>query len=185
MNFLEIAELVRKTNPERDFSTLGRRCVKFLEELGEVSEAWLNVTSPTNGKDKSWDDVREEMADCLIVALDIVFTPVPHVQAFSASKTLDSFMTSELGGDEIEELLLSLGQNVSDFYSSARDTENSTIEIARDFVENAYFLCFLDSADQPHFTIAEKDAQLLTEIKKKIGKWEYKRSQMTTVTDSV
>jgi NTP pyrophosphatase (non-canonical NTP hydrolase) len=185
MIFTDIADLVKQTNPERHASTLGRRCIKLLEELGEVSEAWLNVTSPTNGKGKSWDDVREEMADCLIVALDIVMTPIDNIEDFSVSETFDSFPLEQLGKDEIEELLLSIGQNASDFYASARDGYHDASSIARDFVENAYFLCFLDSADQPNYTIKQKEDQLLVEIKRKIEKWETKRALMTTVTNSV
>jgi len=69
-----ITRLVHDINPGRSRANLGRRALKLLEELGEVSEAWLNVTSGFNGKDKSWDDVREEVADCLVVALDIHLT---------------------------------------------------------------------------------------------------------------
>ena len=64
-------------NPERSIQTLIRRIGKLAEECGELWEAYLNVTSRHNGKNKTWDDVREESIDVAIVALDIVATRLP------------------------------------------------------------------------------------------------------------
>jgi len=74
----DLIALVRDANPGRHHSNIFRRAVKLMEEAGEVSEAWLNVTSAANSKGKTWDDVREEIADVLIVALDVALTPLPH-----------------------------------------------------------------------------------------------------------
>ena len=73
----DLIKMVRDANPTRHHSNLHRRIIKLMEELGEVSEAYLNVTSPANGKGKTWDDVREELADVAIVALDLALTPMP------------------------------------------------------------------------------------------------------------
>ena len=64
-------------NPERSMETMIRRIGKLAEEYGELWEAYLNVTSLHNGKEKDWDDVREECVDVAIVALDIVATRLP------------------------------------------------------------------------------------------------------------
>jgi NTP pyrophosphatase (non-canonical NTP hydrolase) len=63
-------------NPARSEATLARRLLKLSEELGEVSEAYLNVTSAANAKNKTWDDVREELCDLLIVTVDCLLTPL-------------------------------------------------------------------------------------------------------------
>jgi NTP pyrophosphatase (non-canonical NTP hydrolase) len=73
----DIIRAVQAVNRERHHSSLNRRIIKVMEELGEVSEAYLNVTSATNGKGKTWDDVREELADLAITALDTALTPMP------------------------------------------------------------------------------------------------------------
>ncbi len=68
---------VRDVNPNRDFVNLIRRTVKLIEELGETAEALLNYTSAANAKGKTVEDIREEMVDCLVVALDMCLTPLP------------------------------------------------------------------------------------------------------------
>lgn len=68
---------VYDANLERTTKTLIRRIGKLAEEYGELWEAFLNVTSLHNGKNKSWRDVREEAIDLAIVSLDIVATRLP------------------------------------------------------------------------------------------------------------
>lgn len=63
-------------DPNRSKSNLHRRGIKIMEELGEVAEAYLSVTSMDNTKDKSWNDVREELIDVVNTALDCAFTPL-------------------------------------------------------------------------------------------------------------
>lgn len=67
MNYLGIVREISN----KDFSVCDRRLIKLMEEMGEVSEAFLNITSLNNSKNKSWEDVREELVDCFIVGLDI------------------------------------------------------------------------------------------------------------------
>lgn len=68
MNYIKVIENIKY---QRDETVRNRRIIKLMEELGEVSEAFLNVTSPNNRKNKSWNDVREELVDSFIVAIDI------------------------------------------------------------------------------------------------------------------
>lgn len=63
--------IVKDISNNKDFSVCDRRLIKLIEEMGEVSEAFLNITSSNNLKNKSWEDVREELVDCFIVGLDI------------------------------------------------------------------------------------------------------------------
>ncbi len=69
-----VIDAIYETNPDRSIAASRRRFMKLVEELGEVSEAWLNATSEANAKNKSWDDVHEESVDCLLVAIDIALT---------------------------------------------------------------------------------------------------------------
>jgi NTP pyrophosphatase (non-canonical NTP hydrolase) len=58
----------KKRRSIRDFT---RKVIKLSEETGELSEAFLGVTSKINRKHKKWEDVREEAIDVAIIALDI------------------------------------------------------------------------------------------------------------------
>lgn len=73
----DIFRLIQQANPERKIDNVVRRLLKAGEEYGEVCEALLNVTSPNNGKKKTWADVREELMDMLIVVCDVALTPMP------------------------------------------------------------------------------------------------------------
>lgn len=87
----KILEMVQKTNQNRSHKNLIRRILKLSEEMGEVAEAYLNVTSKDNGKEKTWDDVREELVDVLVVVCDVVLTPMPDQE--------------DLTPEEIEEII--------------------------------------------------------------------------------
>jgi len=82
----DIIQEISDANPAREPGNLIRRLVKIVEELGEASEAYLNVTSAANGKKKTWDDVREELADVVIVAVDCALTPMPDQIEAGASR---------------------------------------------------------------------------------------------------
>ena len=71
-----IIQSIRDANLTRNVCNIARRVIKLHEELGEHAEAYLNVTNAGNGKKKCWDDVREEAADLLIVAVDVALTPI-------------------------------------------------------------------------------------------------------------
>ena len=80
---VDILNEIRDSNPTRDSSLLERRLIKLGEEYGELAQALLSVTSPDNPKCKTWDDVREELSDVVIVALDMLFTIMPDEKGVS------------------------------------------------------------------------------------------------------
>lgn len=73
----QIYGVTSKRNPTYNERYLSRRVIKIGEESGEVSEAFLSVTSDSNGKNKTFIDVREEAVDTAIVGLDIALTKFP------------------------------------------------------------------------------------------------------------
>jgi NTP pyrophosphatase (non-canonical NTP hydrolase) len=76
-SFGDVLRDITDANPTKHHGNLIRRIMKQMEELGEAAEAYLNVTSAANGKGMTWDDVREELADQVIVAVDCALTPTP------------------------------------------------------------------------------------------------------------
>jgi len=70
----DILKKVAEAHPQRSDFNLDRRIMKIGEELGELNEAYLNITGQLNLKKKSWDDVREEAVDVAIIALDVALT---------------------------------------------------------------------------------------------------------------
>ena len=74
----KIFDIVHEANDKRRHHTnIPRRTMKAVEELGEMCNAYLSVTSKLNPKEKTWTNVREEMVDALIMAIDLLYTPFP------------------------------------------------------------------------------------------------------------
>lgn len=73
----EIFDIIYKANPRRSLDNLERRVMKITEEAGEATAAYLNVTSELNSKGSSWEDLREELLDTMIIAIDCLYTPMP------------------------------------------------------------------------------------------------------------
>ena len=74
----KIFDIVYEANKDRRHHTnIERRSMKTMEELGELCNAYLSVTSKLNRKQKTWTNVREEMVDTLIMAIDLLYTPFP------------------------------------------------------------------------------------------------------------
>ncbi len=67
-------QLVRSINPGRNASNIKRRLLKLDEEAGELSQAFLHVTSQSNPKRKTWEDIREEAVDQIVPVIDILLT---------------------------------------------------------------------------------------------------------------
>ena len=82
----DILDTILLANPTRTVDNIDRRSLKLSEEVGEVSQAVLAVTSDTNLKQKTWTDVLEELADVIIVATDIALTQFPGVQLTEAQR---------------------------------------------------------------------------------------------------
>lgn len=76
---------ILEANPDRNVGNIERRLIKIGEELGEASEAYL-VASTTNKtrKKKTYKDVREELMDISIVALDCALTRFPGEDSMTA-----------------------------------------------------------------------------------------------------
>ncbi len=64
-------------NETRSPTSLVRRCLKATEEVGELAEAALCVTSLDKGKGKTWEDVTEEAIDVAIMGIDIALSKPP------------------------------------------------------------------------------------------------------------
>lgn len=74
----DILKLIYEANKgRRNVRNFGRRTLKAGEELGEVSEAYLYATSIENSKNKTWEDVREEAVDIILMGVDLALTPMP------------------------------------------------------------------------------------------------------------
>lgn len=58
-------------------SNFSRRLLKLTEEVGEVCQAYYSLTSKSNNKNKTWDDVREELVDVILIATDLLMTEMP------------------------------------------------------------------------------------------------------------
>jgi len=84
---------ILEANITRNFANFHRRTIKLMEELGELSEAYLNVTSASNGKGLSYFDIREEAVDCVIVAVDLALTPTPDQDDMSTEEVVKAMTT--------------------------------------------------------------------------------------------
>lgn len=80
-------------NLKRSTRTLMRRAGKMGEEYGEFWEAFLNVTSLHNGKNKTWEDVREELVDMVIVSIDLVATRLPTDEGKTEEEMREEIIT--------------------------------------------------------------------------------------------
>lgn len=73
----DIISKVHAANRDRRMEIFARRMLKLGEEYGEASQAYLSVSSEKNGKNKTWEDVREELVDVLVVTLDLLCHQFP------------------------------------------------------------------------------------------------------------
>lgn len=85
----ELIDRVVIANPQRKKKNLHRRFLKLGEEYGEAVQAYLSVTSKNNGKQKTWEDVREELCDVLIITLDILLTEMPDEDFHDNTKNIE------------------------------------------------------------------------------------------------
>lgn len=108
---------------------LARRVLKLQEEAGELAEAYLNVTSKHNKKNKSWEDVREEAIDCAIVAIDIAFSIKGCFEGlseglFEPSENSESSKLEEYIYEQVQEVFA----RKLDKWKRSRDTGTDVIE---------------------------------------------------------
>lgn len=111
--FRLIVSEVKEVGSARSSDNLERRLCKLYEELGELSEAYLGVTCPSNLKNKTIDDLREEAIDCMIVALDCALTQVDNSTVVAA--LLPHVMESELRKPftvaEVQDAIFKMGES--------------------------------------------------------------------------
>lgn len=158
INSRHIAELVLHANLNRSLANLHRRVGKLLEEIGETNQAYLCVTSASPSKAKTWDDVREEATDVLIVALDILLTP-----GIDGNPEIDTYtyMTPH-DNDDILRMLRNVarwGCDIADYlFISHQQTRRQSEEMVR----HAFIL-----TDR----VFQDDASLIQEVERKLAKW--------------
>jgi NTP pyrophosphatase (non-canonical NTP hydrolase) len=176
MELLErLAEAIRDANPNRSIANLNRRILKLIEEYGEATQAYLNVTSPANAKNKTWADVREELTDCFIVAVDIGWTLLSGETELAT--VLPPILPESAGLPFSEGFLLHFGVLLGQFINSrGRD------DLARIITAICYLnLTTFADLDQPD----QIERRLEFDINRKLEKWDANRKKMKIVTHDV
>lgn len=167
----QISHLVRDANLGRETGNVPRRAIKLVEELGEVAQALLQVTSATNRKQKTWDDVREEIADCLIVALDIGWTALPHESAPPESLDIPNQKICNADPTLNEQTIFSICYNLGLFGQSVRSypvCARGDITRVIDLLSKMAVCPLPDQVDaSPH----DVEQALLAEVERKLAKW--------------
>ena len=178
-----IFRVARKTASTSDIDVfLSRRRLKLLEELGEVSQAYLDVTG-NNLKHKTVDDVLEEQVDTFIVAADLliqvgltmpdVAEQLPELKA-AMQKHLCRIQAEPPGADFQQRIF-----DVALQLSALALTDNPYLQAIR-LYEKACYLLIQDikgrSALQDTQTQAEQAAARLIRraemVSTKVEKWE-------------
>lgn len=93
---VDIINSVRDSNQDRKFENLHRRILKLGEEFGEVSEAYLSVSSQKNSKNKTWDNVREELVDLLVITIDTLLIQLPIDKTEVTNETIINLLNIKL-----------------------------------------------------------------------------------------
>jgi len=183
-----IVDAVYDANPTRNVSNVNRRIIKLGEEYGEASEAYLNVTSAGNGKGKTWADVREELADVLIVALDVVLTPMSDDENLSDIQTeLDHEITIMATDDvDLETRMLRLQDYIGRLAGARRhpDVLGRQRRIAIYTVLNAFEAALHPTPDQEDLKPSNVAEALYAEIIRKLAKWTNNRDTGKVATDA-
>lgn len=180
-----IIALIRDANPGRSQSTYGRRLIKLSEEVGEHAEAYLNVTSAGNGKGKTWDDVREEAADILIVAVDVALTGDGNIEA-SLNRRVEALKYSvNRLYPNYERMTLRIAHTLGAVVKTHMDDS-----LAWDYspvgqlVASAIDLTMTPLPDQIDYTEAQMVENLTQLIRVKLAKWQSNRDTGKNASDS-
>ena len=165
-------DLIAQANPTRCKTNLDRRVIKMLEELGELSEAFLSITSVGNERNKTWADVQEEAVDVLIVGTDIALTPLldedDHaIQHRLVRYTCDNLHTIDLG---FKQLLWRISGFTAQFADVYRADPQAAIYLGGELVRHAFALNQLIDHPAPK--------QLCGEVTRKILKWKRRRPKL-------
>lgn len=98
MNHDSIKKIINIKN-NRSHDTLQRKIMKISEEIGELNEAYLQITSKNNYKNKNWNNVREELIDLLVITIDCLMTELPiddNKSLYEISKNIDTIINKKL-----------------------------------------------------------------------------------------
>ena len=181
----KLIEMVREVNPGRKHSNLNRKLIKVAEEIGEIAEAYLNVTSSFNGKNKTWADVREEIVDVLILAIDISLTPWPTQDTPHNLRTA-VFDLGLSNYNDFEDAFMWLSASSTSAYMERRaDSPNQFRNSMRSVFREAVNLAYTPFPDQPDITLEELEAALEKEMRRKLDKWVAKMARMENPTDDL
>lgn len=185
-----IVESILAANPNRQQDNLHRRIFKLSEEYGEIIEAYLNVTSSSNGKGKTWADVREEAVDLLIVAVDVALTPIDGRCDIYGEISLRIPVLNDI--EDIEDELVRAGELIGEMGSKWREYRHlpseaklSTLhEIMIGLVTSAVYLAFLRFPDQSDLSNFEIGVAVRKEVERKLAKWARNRDTGRVATDA-
>ena len=205
-----IIPAIRDANLTRQSGNLGRRVIKLCEELGEHAEAYLNISSAGNGKGKTWDDVREEAADILIVAVDVALTPgdgenpsiaegyVSRLVAAHDFRIPDQPFAGRLNpkSADYEKLTLLVGSIIGNVcaaqmatigrggLSGGRGVSGVVRAQSASLISWSLMLSLTPLPDQADWTIEQLEDQLVNTISVKLAKWRKNRDTGTAATDA-
>jgi hypothetical protein len=193
VNMIKVIKLIEEVIEDRDFNSIERRISKFYEEFGEVNEAYLNVTSALNVKNKTYDDLREEIADCVIVALDVLLTIIPDKHTYIYNVILDyedihPKKIRNLDGflDNSFELIRIYSKTTSDLALVKKYFSHSDISSKTENLDNKRFLAakqlanivpylfdmaYIRMPDKENLSLAEIAQDFENIVKLKILKW--------------
>lgn len=179
-----IIRMIRDANPERSPATLFRRMFKLTEEFGEHAEAYLNVTSKNNGKGKTWDDVREEIADSLIVAIDVALTPpIMDIGVNEVEHLLFNISYAPIPYSDYETSMLGVSSLIGTLSIIVRDGRGDILPIV-DLVELISGMAITALPDQEGLSTDVLLKNLEHMIDTKLTKWKTNRLTGMNASDS-
>ncbi len=175
-----IIEHVFEANPDRTEANLNRRIFKLFEELGELSEAYLASTSSRSYKNKTWNDVREEAADVLIVALDIALTPSEEAGIDGNFKTLLNSILANwpLPTFDYDLVFLDIASMAAVF--GKHGSAQARVEMVLCAFSLTDLVFGAGDVQGRHYEAAD----LLSEIDRKLTKWKNNRQSNKVMTDA-
>ena len=187
-------ENIERIGGPREVSNLRRRVLKLGEELGEVAQAYLAVTSKNNYKLLTFLDLREESVDVFVVAADLMF----HLECPSSEGTvtepgalllrfdldehrrrmgeMDPVSAGALPADEFEPRLALLYAEFGLLMTmllegrDPRDCPELRLVVRRIY-EKAFRLMMQDVPLEPTPPPAVRQNQVLLELERKVSKW--------------
>ena len=178
-------EMVRLTNPNRSVDDITRRLIKVLEELGEIAEAYVNVTSEYNGKNKSWDDVREEIVDVLILSIDISLISLPKIpdNTHVAPKPTILFEYDSFEKN-ISKFVKAVSSVMTHLFES--NVNYTMVRIMCNYMASCAFrLAYTPMPDKTGISITQLENELEIEMDRKLTKWKNKMAKMSVIDSAV